>query len=35
MWFLNVVLPVVIGSYYVMNFKILTPTLSKGEGDET
>lgn len=28
MWFLNVVLPVVIGSYYVMNFKILTPTLS-------
>jgi hypothetical protein len=22
MWFLNVVLPVVIGSYYVMNFKI-------------
>ncbi|MBC7847143.1 MAG: hypothetical protein H7Y10_11685 [Flavobacterium sp.] len=35
MWFLNVVLPVVIGSYYVMNFKILTPTLSKGEGDGT
>ncbi|WP_281299460.1 hypothetical protein [Flavobacterium limnophilum] len=35
MWFLNVVLPVLIGSYYVMNFKILTPTLSKGEGDET
>ncbi len=35
MWFLNVVLPVVIGSYYVMNFKILSPTLSKGEGDET
>ena len=35
MWFLNVVLPVIIGSYYVMNFKILTPTLSKGEGDET
>ena len=31
MWFLNVVLPVVIGSYYVMNFKILTQTLSKGE----
>lgn len=24
MWFLNVVLPVVIGSYYVMNFKIKT-----------
>jgi hypothetical protein len=44
MWFLNVVLPVIIGSYYVMNFKILTPTQStratanwrsKGEGDET
>jgi hypothetical protein len=35
MWFLNVVLPVVIGSYYVMNFKILTPALSEGEGDET
>ena len=35
MWFLNVVLPVVIGSYYVMNYKILSPTLSKGEGDVT
>ncbi|MFV5703870.1 hypothetical protein ACM55F_18595 [Flavobacterium sp. XS2P12] len=39
MWFLNVVLPVVIGSYYVMNFKILSPPeasgLSKGEGDKT
>jgi len=35
MWFLNVVLPVVIGSYYVMNFKILSPTLSEGEGDES
>ena len=35
MWFLNVVLPVIIGSYYVMNFKILSPTLSKGEEDET
>jgi len=35
MWFLNVVLPVIIGSYYVMNYKILTPALSKGEGDET
>ena len=34
MWFLNVVLPVIIGSYYVMNYKILSPTLSKGEGDE-
>ena len=35
MWFLNVVLPVIIGSYYVLNFKILSPTLSKGEGDAT
>ena len=35
MWFLNVVLPVIIGSYYVMNYKILSPTLSKGEGDQT
>ncbi len=42
MWFLNVVLPVIIGSYYVMNYKILTPTQSlrgtkqsKGEGGET
>ncbi len=35
MWFLNVVLPVVIGSYFVLNFKILSPTLSKGEEDET
>jgi len=35
MWFLNVVLPVIIGSYYVMNYKILSPTLSKEEGDET
>ena len=35
MWFLNVVLPVIIGSYYVLNYKILSPTLSKGEGDET
>lgn len=39
MWFLNVVLPVAIGSYYVLNFKILSPTealgFSKGEGDET
>ncbi|TRX39495.1 hypothetical protein [Flavobacterium restrictum] len=33
MWFLNVVLPVIIGSYYVFNFKILTPTLAKA--DET
>ena len=39
MWFLNVVLPVIIGTYYVLNFKILSPPeasgLSKGEGDET
>jgi len=35
MWFLNVVLPVIIGSYYVMNYKILTPALSKGEEVET
>jgi hypothetical protein len=39
MWFLNVVLPVIIGSYYVLNFKILTPRdasrLSKGEEYET
>jgi hypothetical protein len=35
MWFLNVVLPVIIGSYYVMNYRILSPTLSKGEGDKT
>jgi hypothetical protein len=39
MWFLNVVLPVIIGSYYVLNFKILSPPeasgLSKGEGDAT
>lgn len=25
MWFLNVVLPVIIGSYYVLNYKILSP----------
>jgi hypothetical protein len=35
MWFLNVVLPVIIGSYYVLNFKILSPTHYIGEGDET
>jgi len=35
MWFLNVVLPVIIGSYFVMNYKILTPALSKGEEVET
>ena len=31
MWFLNVVLPVIIGTYYVLNFKIL----SKVEGDKS
>ena len=31
MWFLNVVLPVIIGTYYVLNFKIL----SKVAGDKT
>ena len=35
MWFLNVVLPVIIGSYYVMNYKVLSSTLSKIEGEET
>ena len=30
MWFLNVVLPVIIGTYYVLNFKIV----SKVEGDK-
>ena len=35
MWLLNVVLPVIIGSYFVLNFKMLSPTLSRGEGDET
>jgi hypothetical protein len=35
MWFLNVVLPVVIGSYFVLNFKPPPQLLdSKGE-DET
>ena len=32
MWFLNVVLPVFIGSYYVMNFKILSPDPLQGRG---
>lgn len=35
MWFLNVVLPVVIGSYYVLNFSVPNQTLSKEERDET
>ena len=35
MWFLNVVLPVIIGSYYVLNFKVLSPKLSIEEGDKT
>jgi uncharacterized membrane protein len=34
MWFLNVVLPVVIGSYFVLNFKTLSPT-SQSREDET
>ncbi len=29
MWFLNVVLPVIIGSYFVMNYKMLSPTISE------
>lgn len=28
MWFLNVVLPVIIGSYFVLNFKVLSPNQS-------
>ncbi len=35
MWFLNVVIPVIIGSYYVMNYKVLTPALRTGEASET
>ncbi|RTY85467.1 lysylphosphatidylglycerol synthase domain-containing protein [Flavobacterium sp. RSP15] len=39
MWFLNVVLPVIIGTYYVLNFKILSPPKAsephKGAGDKT
>jgi hypothetical protein len=35
MWFLNVVLPVIVGSYHVLNYKILAPTFSKGEGEQT
>ena len=35
MWFLNVVLPVIIGSYYVLNFKVLSPKLSIEEGKKT
>ncbi|OAB25216.1 Lysylphosphatidylglycerol synthase TM region [Flavobacterium fryxellicola] len=31
MWFLNVVLPVIIGSYYVLNFKILTLSVFDAE----
>jgi hypothetical protein len=31
MWFLNVVLPVVIGSYFVLNFKTLSNPLKEGE----
>ena len=35
MWFLNVVLPLIIGSYYVLNFKVLSPKLSIEEGEKT
>ena len=35
MWFLNVVLPVIIGSYYVLNFKVLSSTLSQVERNKT
>ena len=35
MWFLNVVLPVVIGSYYVLNFKVRSPALATTEIDKT
>ena len=35
MWFLNVVLPVAIGSYYVMNFKILSPSISGAAESKT
>ncbi|SHL99786.1 lysylphosphatidylglycerol synthase transmembrane domain-containing protein [Flavobacterium xanthum] len=31
MWFLNVVLPAIIGSYYVLNFKILIPSVFDGK----
>ena len=35
MWFLNVVIPVIIGSYYVLNFKIISPNLAKAQANET
>ena len=39
MWFLNVVLPVIIGTYFVLNFKIISPSevsgLPEGKGNET
>jgi len=35
MWFLNVVLPAIIGSYYVLNFKIIIPSVYDGEREAT
>ena len=39
MWFLNVVLPVIIGTYFVLNFKIISPSevsgLPEGKRNET
>ncbi|MBG6062811.1 hypothetical protein IWX83_002612 [Flavobacterium sp. CG_9.1] len=35
MWFLNVVLPAIIGSYYVLNFKILIPSIFDGKREAT
>ena len=35
MWFLNVVLPAIIGSYYVLNFKILIPSVFDGKREAT
>jgi hypothetical protein len=34
MWFLNVVLPVLIGSYYVINFSPLTPKGGNNKPEE-
>ena len=39
MWFLNVVLPVIIGTYFVLNFKIISPSkvsgMPEGKRNET
>ncbi len=35
MWFLNVVIPVIIGSYFVLNFKIISPTFAAAQANET